>query len=117
MSGERGHHVVRHMPGVDEQRPGHLGDPQPQGGQRLLAVAPCAQLVAAEPRAERAAHAPRARPPPPLPGARRARRAPPRWSVVHLTGLRAPCPPASMTTPRPPPPLTPCTRPSAAQLW
>src|SRR5207342_2004897 len=43
---------------MDEQCPGHLPDLQPQRGQCLLAVTPCAQLVVAEARAKGPAEVP-----------------------------------------------------------
>jgi phosphoglycolate phosphatase len=43
------HDLVRQVPRVHEQRPGHLADPRPERGQRLLAVPPGGRLVAAEP--------------------------------------------------------------------
>ena len=39
-SGNRRQYRIRQVPRVDEQRPGHLPDPRPQRGQRLLAVPP-----------------------------------------------------------------------------
>src|ERR1035441_9985203 len=44
---------------MDQQRPGHLADLQPQRRERLLAVAPRAQLVVAEAGPKRAAEMPR----------------------------------------------------------
>ena len=45
---DRRRYRIRQVPRVDEQRPGHLSDPQPQRGQRLLAVPPRCGLVLAE---------------------------------------------------------------------
>src|ERR1700730_8335594 len=49
---DRGHDVVRQVPGMDQQCPGHLADGQPQGGQCVLAEAPCATFIVAEAAAE-----------------------------------------------------------------
>src|SRR5450755_1214051 len=46
--GDRRHYAVGQVPGVHEQRPGHLADLEPPGGQQLLAVAPSAHLVLPE---------------------------------------------------------------------
>jgi len=46
--GDRRRYRVGQVPRVHEQRPGHLADPQPQRGQRLLAVPPGGHLIPSE---------------------------------------------------------------------
>src|SRR5580692_9262460 len=55
---DRRHDVIRQVPRMDEQGPGHLPDPQPQRGQQLLAAAPRAEFIGAESPADGPAEVP-----------------------------------------------------------
>ena len=108
--GNRRRYRIRQVLRVDEQRPGHLPDPRPQRGQRLLAVPPRPGLVLAE-------TGPQAAPEPPCVAAvvAPARQPGRSWPSPAGSDQSRSCsaiwPAASTTNPSSPPPVTPCTRP------
>src|ERR1039457_2998938 len=105
--GDRRDDVVREVPGMHQQRPGHLADRHPQWRQYLFAIPPGSNFISARTAAEHPAEmpgVPAVTPPSRQPSAQFIRRC-------------AFGPAASTTNARSLAPLMPWTRPSLSRLW